>query len=174
MTFVMNTPSLQDREEIKSHFEEYYRYLRNSRDKMPSSAFEYAVATWHYDANDHRCPHDSWLETLEIVELSSGERSEIRRVDIRMSLLGAYHDGYINLTHKNVTSYCLEKVHGATPGTSAPAGHQDWLIDELRLSDRGKVVHEILFSGNSHWIIECEDVIYQWIPLDASKSMERE
>ncbi len=45
-------------------------------------------------------------------------------------------------------------------------GHGDWLIDEVRLSEREFVLHEVEFSHGSRWIIECEDLIYQWKPFE--------
>jgi hypothetical protein len=44
-------------------------------------------------------------------------------------------------------------------------GHRDWLVDEIRLSDRGLVVHEILFSRGALWTIEAADLRYEWLSL---------
>jgi hypothetical protein len=44
-------------------------------------------------------------------------------------------------------------------------GHGDWLTDEIRLSDRNLVLHEIEFSRGSRWLIEAEDIVYEWKPV---------
>lgn len=77
---------------------------------------------------------------MTILEPSSGERSEVRGLEIHVRLFGAYHDGYLNLAYERVRSYSLD-----TPGQfwlpPYGVGHGDWLVDEVRLSDRGFVIH---------------------------------
>jgi len=50
------------------------------------------------------------------------------------------------------------------------SGHGDWLYDEIRLSARGYVLHEIEWSRGSRWLIESGDVAYKWSPLDIDAS----
>lgn len=45
------------------------------------------------------------------------------------------------------------------------AGHGDWLIDEIRLSDRNLVHHEILFNDGNRWLIESKDIKISWLNL---------
>ena len=85
---------------VKSCFTKYFEYLRSVESRLPASARQFAMAPWHYDQQDHRCPHDSWLEALTISEPSSGVRCEIRSINILIRLLGAYHDGYLNCDTK--------------------------------------------------------------------------
>src|SRR5215471_11456808 len=42
----------------------------------------FASAEWYTDYNDHRCPHDAWLETVEIAEPAMGKRNELRTTTI--------------------------------------------------------------------------------------------
>jgi len=164
MSFIIDSLSLEDEEERERRFQAYYAYLESVREKMPPDAFAFAVASWHYDHSDHRCPHDAWLDRLALLEPASGARSEIRHIDTRVSLLGAYHDGRLELEHKRVVNYCLTKEAGLTSRGERLLGHGDWLIDELRLSEREHVVHEIVFRNSCHWIIECEDITCRWVP----------
>lgn len=143
-----------------SAFSKYFEYLEKNKDMFPRKAHEFASARWHYDFDDHRCPHDSWVESICVNEPSSGDRNEIRVIDISIKLLGAYHDGWLTLLYQNVKKYNFFYEHADNVPT---IGHGDWLIDELRLSDNGLVVHEIVFSNNARWLIECSDMHFDWI-----------
>ena len=70
----------------KSCFTKYFEYLRCVESRLPASARQFAMAPWHYDEQDHRCPHDSWLEALTISKPSSGVRCEIRSINILIRL----------------------------------------------------------------------------------------
>jgi hypothetical protein len=146
--------------EIDKTFAEYRGYIESVRSKLPVSAYKFAVADWHYDATDHRCLHDSWVESLQIREPSTGNRHHVRETEITVRLLGAYHDGSLELSYSGVCSYSLSGKIPAQPKT----GHGDWLTDEIRLSDEDFVLHEIVFSSGSHWLIECLDIAVRWLP----------
>lgn len=168
MAFILSTDvpagSEDDPAFFNSRVAAYREYLQSLRDKLPSSAYEFAMADSHYAPSSPQCPHDSWVESLTISEPYSGARSEDRSIEISLRLLGAYHDGHIELTYQNVKSYSLE-----TPAEfrmpPLDAGHGDWLTDEIRLSPGGPVLHEIEFSRGSRWIIECGDILYRWQAL---------
>ena len=91
-------------------------------------------------------------------ELASGERKQFRSAEIFIRLLAAYHDGYIELTYKNVQSYSFKKQDFSS------LSHDDWLYDEIRVSENDFVLHEIEWV-NSDWLIECEDIFYEWKPF---------
>ena len=143
-------------EAVGSKWDEYSRYLDENKKALPVSAYEFAIAKWHYDFNDHRCPHDAWVQSFRVYEEFSGSRSEIRRTQIAVELLGAYHDGVIKIDYVDVLSYEVSLRSGC---------HGDWLYDEVRVSAENKVVHEIDFEF-SHWIIECSDIRCEWLPND--------
>ena len=42
----------------------YLKYLELNRSDIPVSAYEFAVADWHYDFRNHQCPHDAWVESV--------------------------------------------------------------------------------------------------------------
>jgi hypothetical protein len=161
MLFLKDILSSPDTIKNKYIFAEYYRYLETVKDKMPSNAKEFAMAEWHYDLTNHKCPHDSWLESVTVREIATGPRSEKRSIEIKIILLGANHNGYIEMTYKNVTHYLLNKPKNSE-NVAVSYGHGDWLIDEVRLSDTSSVIHDISFHGGSNWTIECDDLIYEW------------
>jgi hypothetical protein len=151
-------------EEAAAAFGRYRDYLAANRSRFPPGAYELAIAPWYYNPHDHRCPHDAWLDSVLVSEPATGERSEHRTVAIRVRLLGAYHDGHIELTYPQVFQYHLSL-------DEATQGHRDWRFDEFRLSQRGHLIHEIEWNGADHlgrWLIEAADVTYAWQPSSGS------
>jgi len=148
-TGIVKSPA--DWKRFNQRWRDYGEYLESLRHRLPTSAFEFATAAWHYDTSDHRSLHDSWLESMTISEPAQGERHEIRPIEIQVRLFGAYHDGHTTLRYREVIAYSLD-----TPAEfKLPpfgVGHGDWLRDEIRLSERGYVLHEIEFSRGSRWL----------------------
>lgn len=132
----------------------YQEYLAINRQRIPVSAYEFATANWHYDFRSHQCPHDAWVESVKLLEKASGKRSEVRELQIKLRLFGAYHDGYIEIEYVGVKKYDI---------SAELSCHGDWLYDEVRLAEDGSVIHEIEFS-NAHWLVECRDIQYKWLP----------
>jgi hypothetical protein len=144
---------------IDTRYNEYRDYLESISHKLPPSAKEFALADWRLNPTFHECPHDSWVEFVKINEISSGERRQNRHINIDVRLLGAYHDGYLDLSYKNVAQYELKK-------SDSWDSHGDWLYDEVRLSESGLVLHEIEFRNQTVWLIECEDIEFNWKPFE--------
>lgn len=141
---------------------EYPAYFDTIKNKLPAQARSFAEAEWHYDFKNSKCPHDSWVEKVIITEPADGETKADRGLQIKVILLGPYHDGLIELCYFGVYSYEMRgDLDSAHPRLRRP--HGDWLIDEIRLSKDDKVIHEIQFERAS-WLIECEDLSYKWIP----------
>jgi len=137
-------------DDVAGAFARYHDHLASSRDLFPPSAYALATSGWYFSFSDHRCPHDSWLESLSLTELGSEARGETRKVSMRVRLVGAYRDGYIELTYPRVFRYRMSVDDGER-------GHGDWRYDELRLSADGHVVHEIEWRGRNQtgsWLIE--------------------
>jgi hypothetical protein len=158
----------QSYSEMQARFKAYRDGLRRDEKRMPASAFAFANADWHYDHSDPRCPHDAWVESLTVVEPSSGERREVRSLEIRIELLGAYHDGRIRLTYSGVRQYSFFQPR-AEERPAPSRGHGDWLLDEVRVSEHSRpqqllVVHEVLLAAGGTWMIECADILYEWVP----------
>jgi hypothetical protein len=145
-------------------FENYRAYLDGPGRNLPSGARELAISDWYFNSNDHRAPHDAWLESVDITE-EAGEDG--REVSIRLRLFGAYHDGHIEFRYRDVGRYRIELQ--PKPRDSA-RGHRDWRHDEFRAFGDGRVEHEIEWWGSSStgtWLIEAADVKYRWLPLEA-------
>ena len=92
-------------EDVLDAFKSYESYLRSRQANFPSSAYALATSDWYFGNSDHRAPHDAWLETVEFKELSSGQRHEQRQLSLTIRLLGAYHDGFIELHYPQVFAY---------------------------------------------------------------------
>jgi hypothetical protein len=68
--------------------------------------------------------------------------------------VGAYHDLILTFEYRGVYRYAFD-------GADVRDGHSDWLYDEFRLTDSGRLVHEIEWCGRAdtgRWLIEAEDV----------------
>jgi len=151
-------------EEWQVGWSNYCAYLESVKNRLPPSAYDFATASWHYDFSDHRAPHDGWVEQLIISEPATGERKEIRALEVIVQLFAAYHDGRIELKYSDVESYSLAS------GVTNASGHGDWLYDEIRLSEEGRVLHEIEWSNGGLWLIECGNITYCWKPLDSTEA----
>lgn len=147
-------------EEWSNGWSRYQLYLKEVMAQLPTAACVYATADWHYNHMDHRAPHDAWVERVEFQEVSDGKGKRNRKTQLRVVLLGAYHDGYIELLYRGIKRYNI---------AASAIHHGDWLYDEVRLADGGHLVHEVEFE-NGEWWIECEDIEYEWKPIDSSNS----
>ncbi len=113
---------------------------------------DFATQSWYRDHSNPRCPHDAWLESLEVRELARGERSEIRETEISIRLLDAYHQGTIIFRYSGVVSYeWLARDQGR--------GHGDFLSDEFEDAD-DYVIHRIHWE-RSDLIIVARSITYQ-------------
>ena len=166
MAFILSAQRhAEDLDDISKPFRQYRDYLRSKRALFPPGAYALATSDWYYNFHDYRCPHDSWLVACTIGEPSSGERDQERSTSLRIKLLGAYHDGHIELFYPQVYAYQMSQPDAA-------AGHGDWRYDEFRLSERGRLLHEIEWRGGltdvdaARWLIEACGVELRWHPLD--------
>jgi hypothetical protein len=160
MSFILSAQ--RDPETIATAFQQYRAYLASNAASFPRGAHALATSEWYFDPRDHRCPHDAWLESITIAEPATGERGEQRVTAIRVRLLGAYHDGFIELFYPQVIRYSLSSP-------SSVRGLRDWRYDEFRLAPSGHMIHEIEWAGFSpdevsRWIIEASDVKFEWVP----------
>jgi hypothetical protein len=150
----------RDADPVKS-FQRYREYLKSVRSNFPPKAYALASSEWWYNFNEHRCPHDAWLESATLRELSSGERCEARTTELSLLLLGAYHDLKLWIVYKGVVSLNVD-------GPNLVNGHGDWRYDEFRVSEDGRLVHEIEWASHkdhARWIITAEDIEYDVVPV---------
>lgn len=147
--------------DVAGTFSRYREYLDANSQRFPESAYELATSDWYFGATDHKAPHAAWLEKFTVSEPSSGDRSEVRSVELRIRLLSAYHDGYIEFYYPKVFEYQVSANH-------LGQGHGDWRYDEFRVNDAGQLIHEIewaTFGAVNSWKIVASDVRHIWSPL---------
>jgi hypothetical protein len=154
MPFIL---SKQRSVDVVAAFASYREYVTANAGRFPPGAHGLATSDWYLDATNHRCPHDAWLESVTIDEPAEAPRGSVRRTTLTIRLLGAYHDGHIELRYADVAQYVLTNI-------AAESGHGDWLYDELRVDDLGRLEHEIEWSrGDGRWLITAGDVAYRWV-----------
>jgi hypothetical protein len=144
----------QRNSDVVGAFRRYREYLASVREHFPAKAYDLATSDWYFDSTHHHCPHDGWLESMTVTELSKGERKQERTAALSIELLGAYHDTVIKFHYQGVRRYDLS-------ADSVLEGHGDWRYDEFRLSEQGTLIHEIEWRSHrfkSHWLIEANDV----------------
>jgi hypothetical protein len=152
-------------DEVTGHgaYARYLEYLESVRGQLPAGAYALATSDWYFNSDDHRAPHDAWLERVTVEEVRvDGEKQPTLSIAIR--LLGAYHDGWIDLRYHDVSRYRIELEPS---GLDRGQGHRDWRHDEFRLAAGGRVEHEIEWWGiqsTGTWLIEAADVEFHWTP----------
>jgi hypothetical protein len=146
----------------------YKHYLHSIQHKMRPHTRAFALADWHYNHEDPRCPHDAWFESLTLSTAHNDARHEDTSLGLVARLLGAFHDGHIELHYHNVFSYSFDFPSAQRYESTTQRKHSDWLIDEIRFSDRGKIIHEIVWASDARWIIECDNVEHRWLPFLAA------
>jgi hypothetical protein len=163
VTYILSA-QLDDETTRRSAYARYRAYIELVRDRMPAGAYVLATSDWYFSGT-HRSPHDAWLEYVQIRE-ERLEGEDRRRTSISIRLLGAYHDGWIDLDYADVTRYRIE----LWPDTDDNRGHRDWRYDEFRLSADGNVEHEIEWwdsQPTATWLIEAADIRYRWTPFNS-------
>ncbi|MFZ6781374.1 hypothetical protein ACO0LD_31495 [Undibacterium sp. Ji83W] len=132
--------------------------MQEHRDDFPPGVYAFAIDTGNYDLTSHQSLHDAWLERFCISELASGERSEIRAIQIEASFLGPYHDLKIHLAYSGVIEYSIVTPEDFLHPPRGAIGHGDLLIHEVSLTENNQaVVHEWYFSRGSVFRIVCQN-----------------
>lgn len=151
------------RSKIRS--EAYTAYLKTISGFLPAATREFVLSDWYYTDPD-KCPHDAWVENIELFENFTGERREKRNIGVRIRLLAASHGGHIFFTYENVFGYDLKfspSIRYWDEKLVLPK-HEDWLADEISLNSHGHIVHEIHFRSGCIWKIEAESICYAFMP----------
>lgn len=143
--------------------DDYFQYLDKHKSYMTSNVREFVFAPHHYDITDSKCPHDSWIESINIIECGSGQRMNQRSISIHAQFLGAYQNGYFEIKYVNVVRYHFGL--NRTTNMDKLIGHGDWIVDEVTFLDEKIISHEIEFSLEGVWKIHCKDIIYSWTDI---------
>lgn len=132
----------------------YSAYLETIKEALPDDIYRFASDERHFDLSSASSLHDAWLESLTVREITSGSRNEVRRLEVRLCLLGAYHDRIIHLSYSGVERYSFDSP--ARPGEQryTHTAHGDLLTHEIRLGADGLFAHELLFERGSTLLVE--------------------
>lgn len=139
-------------------FTRYAAYIESVRDKLPAHIFAFASDPRYFDLSSHSSLHDAWLESLIVREVASGQRQEIRGLEIALSFLGPFHGRRIHLNYTGVTRYTFTVLPRYGDLNYEHAAHGNLLTHEIRLRDHGLFVHEFLFEREGPFLIECSDI----------------
>jgi hypothetical protein len=82
------------------------------------------------------------VEQVIIVERGSGERKQLRSLDIAIRLLGAYHDRHFILKFPSVSHYTIDRPHSDSKRQDT-AGHGDVFDDSIQLTADGHVLYTL-------------------------------
>lgn len=155
----------QDHDEFFASLERYERYLQGVMARLPNGAREFVSQPhWHRDGADHRVLHDSWVESVRLVEVAVDAELQTRRVDVVVTLLGPHHDFRTTISYVGIRRYQMSSGDSEIP-YGRPWNHGDWLIDELTLSETGGISHEIWFSTGAIWHFESHDLTCSAEPI---------
>jgi hypothetical protein len=139
-------------------FTRYSAYIESIRHKLPPHVYSFASDSRYFDLTSHSSLHDAWLETVTVQEIASGERREIRRLEIAISLLGPFHDRRIHLQYSGVTRYSFVAPPRYGESRYEHIAHGDLLTHEVRLGHDNLLIHEILFERDATFLVECSDI----------------
>jgi hypothetical protein len=126
--------------------------VRQEKTMTSISYPDFATQPWYRDYSDPRCPHDAWLESLMVREVATGERSEVRRTEISIRLLDAYHEGSITFLYSEVSRY-------EWSARNQNQGHGDFLSDDFEEAD-GYIIHRIHWERSDLTIV-ARSITYQ-------------
>jgi len=127
---------------------EYENHLKNIAPRLPDVTRSFVLTAWYRDPKSHDCPHDAWL-----IECSLKTDIDDRQTsNLRLVLLGAYHDRVLILDYCKVTELTLDfaDVPELMMG--------DWLHDEFDVTGSGLVSHEIQWQNGLPWRIVSQRV----------------
>jgi hypothetical protein len=140
------------------HLHEYLKYVETIKEKLPAHIHQFASNLNHFDLQSHSSLHDAWLESAVIREAATGERNEIRKLEIKISFLGPFHDRRIHLTYTGVTRYSFDTPAQYGNSRYDHTAHGDLFTHEIRLGHNGLFIHELLFERDATFLIECADI----------------
>jgi hypothetical protein len=139
-----------DIQEMGDRFSDYQKYVEKNVGRFPSEIVELIKSRWYYDWQNHRCPHDAWLDSIKF---SIDEKSRA----LTIKLLGAFHDLHIVYEYFDVLD--VRMSFGNNPVI-------EWDIDEYLLRDKNLYVHRIRWTDGSSW-----EVVFRGIFRISFKSL---
>ncbi len=141
----------------------YEKYIKSIKSRLSKQVYNFASNSKYYNFENHSSLHDAWLQYFNIKEIAKGKRSQYRRTDIESCYLGPYHDRRIIILYKDVQSIFINTVH---PLWSAHGwAHGDLITHEVRLDKDKFLVHTIVYSTESIFVIKCRNIIHREIKI---------
>lgn len=139
-------------------FNGYLRYLDSIQARLSAHVFAFAADPAHYDLQSRSSLHDAWLQSLTVGETAQGDRQEIRRAEIRLCLLGPYHDRHIYLHYTGVEAYAFQSPARHSEPRYLHTAHGDLLTHAVWVNTSDMLVHDIVFERGTTLRIECTDI----------------
>jgi len=136
-------------------FDDYKMYMEENRVKFPSHVFEFATDVNRHNLDSPHSLHDSWMTSITIKENRNPKRPFNPEPTIEIELLGQMHDRAIILNYSGIENYFIEGLKN--PYNWGDTYQGDISRHEVRLTEEGLLVHEILFVSESKIIIACKD-----------------
>jgi len=136
----------------------YEKYLPSIRGKLPEHVYAFAANPDHFNLESRSSLHDAWLESIVVNEIATGERNEIRQLEVKLSLLGPFHDRRIHLHYTGVAQYSFKASPKYDQSGLQHTAHGDLFTHEIRLGNNGLIIHELLFEREATFLIECVDI----------------
>ena len=124
----------------------YRAYVDSIRDQLPAHVYAFASNMGHFDLTSHSSLHDAWLESLTVREAATGERNEIRRLEIHLCLLGPFHDRRIHLRYTGVARYRFD-----TPAKYGESRYEHTAHGDLFTHDVPTGLHPVSREAMSQW-----------------------
>lgn len=132
----------------------YGKYLEEFskiRHKFPDEVVQFVEDENRFCLQAGESLHDAWIESLVVRERRSlGDVAS--GCEISLELLGQLHDRRIVLCYREVKAYSVEGLGCACWNSF----HGDIYTHEVRLSDDGFVIHEIVGADGFRIQVECE------------------
>ena len=148
-------------------FTRYAAYVESIRHKLPAHVYAFASDSRYFDLNSHSSLHDAWLESLTVNEGASGERKQVRKLEVHLRLLGPCHDRLIYLRYTGIIRYRFDTPARQGESRFQHTAHGDIITHEIRLGAEGSLIHELLFERNSTFLVECADLRHSEEMIDA-------
>lgn len=133
-------------------FEFYQQYLETVKGKIPADLYDFVYDSKRHDLAEQSL-HDSWINEITIKE-TRHKKEEFWKfnIDIKIELLGPYHDRLFNLSFEKVLSYQIGV---------GDKGHQDLLTFEVyceQMHKKNILVFNAEFADNRAIIIKAKDI----------------
>lgn len=146
----------EDRNGLTS-YDEYFKYIESIKDEIPLDLYLFASNIKRYTLDDKETLHDSWLETIKINDDLVCENNT-NKLNVFLSLLGAYHDRKHRFSYFSVNSY---KIINMAENKRAK---QDLLFFEFRV-ENGYIIHELEFNNDFVIMVSCKSILYEEVIL---------